>query len=267
MLFKRILPAPDLQRYVESYWIVQDDDPTVVHQKIIPDGFPEVIFHFGDTYRINISGTWMEQSRSLLAGQIKKHFFLENTGRSDMIGIKFQPSAIALLFQVPMDAFTDKVVDLEEALGDKAASWKAIAFSHEAPEKKIEALEHFIRDAVKQVKAETPLIDTCLQEIFSSHGMCSVSDLAQKAGVSERYLEQQFKKQVGLSPKFYARIIRFSRIFQLVQEENPVWSDLVYGAGFYDQSHFIRNFKSFTGEDPSRYGFTKNNLANFFMKK
>lgn len=267
MLFKRILPAQDLQRYVESYWIVQDDDTTIVPQKIIPDGFPEVIFHFGDKYRINISGEWMEQSRSLLAGQIKKHFFLENTGRSDMIGIKFQPAALAVLFNVSMDAFTDRVVDLEEALGEIAVPWKAIGFSAEAPEKKIEALEHFLREAVKQVKTETSLIDNSLSEIFSSHGMCSVSDLAQKAGVSERYLEQQFKKQVGLSPKFYARIIRFSRIFQLVQEENPVWSDLVYGAGFYDQSHFIRNFKSFTGEDPSRYGFTRKDLANFFMKK
>lgn len=267
MLFKRILPAPDLRPFVESYWIVQDEDTTPVQQKIIPDGFPEVIFHFGDTYRINISGEWTAQSRSLLAGQIKKHFFLENTGRSDMIGIKFQPAAISRLFHASMDAFTDRVADLEEALGEVAVPWKVIAFSAEASEKKVEALEHFIREAVKQVKTETPLVDGSLSEIFSSHGMCSVSDLAQKAGVSERYLEQQFKKQVGLSPKFYARIIRFSRIFQLVQEENPVWSDLVYGAGFYDQSHFIRNFKSFTGEDPSRYGFTKKDLANFFMKK
>jgi len=267
MLFKRILPASDLQRFVESYWIIQEEDTAIVQQKIIPDGFPEVIFHFGDPYRINISGEWKEQSRSLLAGQIKKHFFLENTGRADMIGIKFQPAAITQLFGVSMSSFTDRVVDLNEAIGDSAIPWKDIAFAQEEADKKVEQLEHFLRNVSAQAEPGPDLVDSSLKEIFLSHGMCGVAELAQKADVSERYLEQQFKKYVGLSPKFYARIIRFSRIFQLIQEENPVWSDLVYGAGFYDQSHFIRNFKSFTGEDPSRYGFTKKDLANFFMKK
>jgi len=80
-------------------------------------------------------------------------------------------------------------------------------------------------------------------------------------------LENLFKKWVGLSPKLFARIIRFSYIFQLVQDNNQSWSSLAYEAAYYDQSHFIRNFKSFTGENPADYSFDEENMANFFLKR
>ncbi|MGC4021921.1 MAG: helix-turn-helix domain-containing protein [Cyclobacteriaceae bacterium] len=74
-----------------------------------------------------------------------------------------------------------------------------------------------------------------------------------------------FRTYVGLSPKFYARIIRFNKIFSLIEKNDPQWIDLMNEAGFYDQSHLIRNFKAFTGEDPSAYNFSKKTLANFFL--
>jgi AraC-like DNA-binding protein len=85
--------------------------------------------------------------------------------------------------------------------------------------------------------------------------------------VGERYLQQLFQKYIGVSPKFFARIVRFSYIFKVIKDEDPNWADVVYEAGYYDQSHFIRNFKAFTGEDPSAYIFAEKSLANFFMKK
>jgi AraC-like DNA-binding protein len=106
-----------------------------------------------------------------------------------------------------------------------------------------------------------------LEKVSESRGMNSVSDLANELKISERQLERIFKQYVGLSPKFYSRIIRFSTIFQLKEQGDPNWIDLTYESGFADQSHFIRNFKAFTGEDPSSYSFGDQNMANFFMKK
>ncbi len=72
---------------------------------------------------------------------------------------------------------------------------------------------------------------------------------------------------LAFHPKFFSRIIRFSKIFEIVQQENINWSDVVHLAGYYDQAHFIKNFKAFTGEEPGRYGFDKKDFANFFMRK
>lgn len=110
-------------------------------------------------------------------------------------------------------------------------------------------------------------IDYAIERILKMNGMITVASLCSELSVSERYIEQIFQKYIGLSPKFYTRIIRFNYIFQLVKDKATNWADVVYEAGYYDQSHFIRNFKAFTGEDPTTYLFSEKNLANFFLKK
>jgi AraC-like DNA-binding protein len=123
---------------------------------------------------------------------------------------------------------------------------------------------------LKRVPKISPIlhpVEISLDLIFSSAGACSVSDLAATAGVGTRQLELFYKKFVGLSPKFYARVVRFSKIFLLIQEDKPNWAEIAHLSGYFDQAHFIKNFKAFTGEEPSRYGFDKEDLANFFLMK
>jgi AraC-like DNA-binding protein len=110
-------------------------------------------------------------------------------------------------------------------------------------------------------------VENALECIFLSNGMLTIASICERFGITERQLERHFKKYIGLSPKFYARLIRFSYIFQIAQEKKLSWTEVGLESGFYDQPHFIKNFKAFTGEDPSRYFFDEPNLANFFLKK
>lgn len=97
--------------------------------------------------------------------------------------------------------------------------------------------------------------------------MVEVCELAARCGVGDRHLERLFKKQVGLTPRLYCRIIRCSQIFRAVEEENFSWARFASRSGFTAQSHFIKGFKEFTGEEPCRYLFEDENMANFFLKK
>jgi len=97
------------------------------------------------------------------------------------------------------------------------------------------------------------------------HGGISAHDLVSQSGLNRRTFERHFQREIGISPKFYCRIIRFAKIFQHVCKEKPNWSDISFVAGYYDQSHFIRNFREFTGEEPSKYGFDEQSMANFFL--
>jgi len=101
--------------------------------------------------------------------------------------------------------------------------------------------------------------------IIKSKGAISITEVIEQIGISERSLERYFKKYGGLAPKFYSRVIRFSNIFEFIQRDNFSWADVLYPAGFYDQAHFFKNFKEFTGEEPSKYGFDEVNMANFFF--
>jgi AraC-like DNA-binding protein len=266
MLFERISPPSKLADLIECFWVIEDDSKEVHQQKIIPDGFPEIIFHYGDPYRVNISGEWEEQSSQLLAGQIKNHFYLENTGASGMIGIKFKPYALAELFDLNMQNFTDSVVDLNSILEEEFASVYKNILSNDGYKSKIELLNTLLEElATNSIPIEK--VRSAIAMIFKNNGFLSISEIAEKTQISERHLERIFKKAIGLSPKFYCRVIRFSYIFEFVQQEDASWSEIAQLSGFYDQSHFIKNFQEFTGEDPSNYFFEELNMANFFLNK
>ena len=264
MLYKRIDPTPELKDLINCYWIIENPDKTIIQQKIIPDGFIEIIFHYGEPYKLNLSGNWEIQSKSLFAGQITKHFFLQNTCKSGMLGIKLNPTAMYHLFNLSMDDYTNKVVDLKQAVGDKMDSFIESVFQIKDHDELIKETNQFFLDNLKY--KESP-VDRAVNYILEKHGMVTVSEMCEVSGVGERQLQILFKKQIGLSPKLFARIKRFSYIFQLVENNNQSWSNLAYDAAYYDQSHFIRNFKDFTGENPASYAFDEKNIANFFLKK
>ncbi len=267
MLYDRIEPYFTLTNFIDCYWVIESNDRTPHQQKIIPDGFPEIIFHYRDPYRINISGKWETQETCLLAGQIRNHFLLENTGSSGMIGIKFKPSGLTRLFGIEMSDLTDKVVNLNSYLKEEFKFLTEHLLSPTPYFEKVDSLNKFFSERKSAEKKNDLLVEKALELIFEKDGVISVSDLAGILSVGERKLERLFDKYVGLSPKFYTRIIRFNYIFQLIQKKKLSWSEVAHLSGFYDQSHFINNFQEFTGEDPSSYFFEDENMANFFLKR
>jgi AraC-like DNA-binding protein len=181
-----------------------------------------------------------------------------------MIGIKFQPAALTYLFDIDQSSITDQVIPLTEPM---ASRFKVLAqhLNTEVPTHSIfTRLNQLFQDFSPVIPPNTGL-DAALTLLLSQHGNLNMSELRNVAGCSERQLERWFRRFVGLAPKFYARIIRLAYTFELMQEGNKSWCDLVYDSGFYDQSHFIKNFKEFTGEDPSTYGFDEQNMANFHL--
>lgn len=266
MIYHRQLPTTALRHLINCYWHIDSEgDQTVETQKIVPDGYPEIILHYGDSYEVNISGEWKAQSRYLLAGQLKHHFFLRNTGKSGMIGIKLQPAALTCLFDLDQSGLTGKVVELPEDIEQVLSPILALL----KPELDIiEVCKELDNVFLKLTPLETNTkdIEEALAFIIDRKGNLGVNELTQAVDCGERKLERLFKRFVGISPKFFARIIRLSHIFELMQEGDKSWSDLVYDSGFYDQSHFIKNFKEFTGEDPSSYGFDERNMANFHLR-
>ncbi|NET34089.1 MAG: AraC family transcriptional regulator [Cyanothece sp. SIO1E1] len=246
--------------------MIEDDSEEIVQQKIIPDGFPEIIFHYGDVYRINITGEWVVQPKTLFSGQIRNHFLLENTGSSGMIGIKLKPVAASQCFGINMSSFTDQVVELGIVTQDHFDFISDELISNVPYHQKIDTLNNFFEHIILESSENIDRVKQVIALIFESNGLMTVTDLQDKTGINERKLERLFAKYVGLSPKFYSRIIRFNYIFRKVENTRMSWSELALIAGFYDQSHFIKNFTEFTGEEPSNYFFENQNMGNFHLK-
>lgn len=265
MNFIRLAPHSSLTAFIECYWMMQSDDPTPRIEKIIPDGFTELIFNYGSVYEAKTDKDWALQGANLLAGQIRSYFHLKNTGPTGSFAIKLKPAALTQLFNLSMDQYLDKIVEMETIPSPLLSTLKKKVLPFENEQSLKLTLDNYFIE-LSQSASKNPLQET-LDLIFNSNGMASVSEMTAVAGVGERQLERLFKKYIGLSPKYYARIIRFNYIFQLIKSKKSSWAEIVYQSGYYDQSHFIRNFKAFTGEDPSSYFFEEKNMANFFLNK
>ena len=271
MDFARITPHPDLDEFIECYWMMYSNNSVPVIEKIIPDGFTEIIFNYRDVYNAKISGNWNLQSPNLLAGQLKTFFYLQNTGSTGSVAVKLKPAALTQLFGFRMDQYVDKIVDIDSFQNIELKRLKEKVLACVSIDSNIQ--EHLVKTILDdyfaliiQTASENPL-KRALELIFSSHGLVTVAEMATITNVGERQLERLFKKYIGLSPKYYARIIRFNYIFKLIKSKKNSWTEIVYQSGYYDQSHFIKNFKAFTGEDPSSYFFEKKTMANFFLNK
>lgn len=268
MIFKRFEPCDSLKPYVKEYWIFENSDTQVRRQKIIPDGYCEIIFHYRAPYRINLHGKWELQANMLFAGQISRHFFLENTGASGTMGLKLKPAAPAHLLGIRLDQFKDIVVDLKTIPGCADPQLSRLLDSRTALSKRIRLAEQWLLRLLKpETTRKTKRVMDVVDVIFEKKGLIDIESLSREVHVSKRHLERQFKEVVGLTPKFFSRIIRFNYIFEIMKTGDKTWMDIALQAGHSDQSHFIRNFKEFTGEEPSQYGFNEKNMANFFLQR
>ena len=265
MNFERIASAPNLQKFVECHWCAESDDKTPHAKKIIPDGYPEFVFHYGDPYRISLDGTWEWQTPDLVGGQLQKFFYVENSGVTGTFGLTFKPTALTHLFDINMETLTGRVSCLRETISGMEQFQSEIIQSG-SMEQRIKTAETFIRKFIKSDPAEH-IVDKALDILRSREGLIPIQELCDQVSIGDRQLQRLFQRYVGVAPKFYARVIRFNKIFKMIRTTGTTRADIVYASGYYDQSHFIRNFKSFTGEDPTAFAFEKPTMTNFFAYK
>lgn len=265
MLFKKIFPSKAVKNFITCYWIMEDDNCKPEQHKIIPDGYPEIIIHFGDPYKILIGKEWETQNDYLLAGQITKYFYLQNTGSTKAFGIKFEPATITGLFGLRMDSYVDKVISLGNTTNPELTLLKNILLSPGDYKQISLQLNIFFENLISSKGPVDTRIENAINLIFKKNGMISSPEICAAAYIGERQMLNLFKKYTGLSPKAYSNIIRLSYIFKLVQKNRMKWSSLAYEAAYFDQAHFIKDFKKLTGEKPGKYSFEEKNMANFFL--
>jgi AraC-like DNA-binding protein len=262
MNYSTIIPDSQLKTVVECYWCVTGIDTE--QQKIIPDGFPEMIFHLGDSYEIFDDNKQPGlQEKILISGQISRAIVLRPTGKSDVFGIKFKPSGMWKVLQVDMNTLKDSVVgysankSLQELYQQlKTASAKA----------RIRSVEKFFLSKLSEDAFENE-IDPILTTIEKRKGDVSIEELCSHHAITQRKLQRIFQQRVGITAKQYARITRFKTVYSLLQKPSLTKADSVYLSGYFDQPHFNKEFREFTGQHPEKWFAENNAFSNLFMNR
>jgi AraC-like DNA-binding protein len=251
--FQRVSPGRLLRSYVRSYWHFRRETPLLAyHEEFMhPRGGFGLVFNFGDKLRLD-------------AQPIAEPIFLDgaNTvsrklgflGQVELMGVRFYEGGAYPFLEVPLNELRNEIT-LLDAL-DRPALLRLHARLQEAKSlpARIKLLEEWLIGRLLCGKARNALIPASLTMLRAREGHLPISDLAHELAVSQRQLERLYQSQVGMSPKRYAQLLRVETArLALKQMTEQSTATLAAELDFYDQSHFIREFRAVIGMTPTAY--------------
>lgn len=269
MFYRKFSPPTHLQPFVECFFVWENSKilSTALSIESPPTGFASMVFNYGTPYRVTsqkLNGGLAP--KNFLTGQATKSYQLQLSGKIGMVGIVFRPAGLHTLFGLPMYEFSDERTNLRDVLGRQLDEWSDKIEEAISPTERIGLLEQFLNLQFLRKKSEPDRTDYAANLIVDKRGVINISDLMEELFVCRRQFERKFLQKVGVSPKYYARIRRVGVLCnELAQKRWQIadWQEVIYQNGYYDQSHFIKEFTEFTGKSPSLYVKNNAELANY----
>jgi len=239
-----------LASYVKRTWSVDSHDQGEVQNfRFYADGYPGLMFQYCDN-PLTVNGV-NPLPTLILYGQTISPITLSPVGRHHIITICFYPDVFKRLFGLPANEVTDTCIDM--SLLPIAKKTGLVERLLQAPTtQRCEIMEDFVFDLVASSKISIDdQIRYAATTISNTHGNTRITDIQKLLGISERTLHRRFEQNIGVVPKVFASICRFRSAFHAFETGKfDKLSDLAFEFGYADQSHFIRSFKSFTGQTP-----------------
>jgi AraC-like DNA-binding protein len=268
MEFKQFAPSDFLKPYVACFYSFKSDVKTEFTDTVFPSGNMEVIFNLGGgTWEFLVGEKFLKTPQVELWGQITKPLPVKSKGKQDMLGIKFLTHSASCFFRDEIGTLNNHVSDLTDVLGSPVKILHARLLETEKTVERIKLIEDFLLKRRTDIQKENSKLDK-VADILSSIKInateSSIRNIALGYGISPRYLHKLIYQHTGLSPKSLNKISRFQRSLQLITKKGQLTS-IAYDCGYFDQSHFIRDFKSFTGLTPRDYLGNKSLVSQLLL--
>ena len=227
--------APErLRPYVECFWSVQTSE-SIPDYPVLPDGCLDIVY--SPAFELQVVGA-MTHARKF-----------ELTPGAPQIGVRFRPGMALGFVPTPGRETIDRLVPLPDVWGAKGRELAARISDAEPGEQRIALLEAQLIDS-----SQPGVVQQVAAFIVSQGGQVRVDDLAFDAGMSARQLRRLFLEQLGLSPKHFCRVIRFRHsLARLRASQLGDFTRVALDSGYYDQAHFINEFREFSGYTPSDF--------------
>jgi AraC-like DNA-binding protein len=259
LTWELISRAPDtrLERYVIGYQGYREHSRGPMRRLQPPFAGIPMIISFGPSIGI-ISGdrpAERESYRSFLAGLHDVHVLTEYQGEQMGFQVNFTLLGAWRFLNITMSDIANRVVGLGDLVGDREADRLADSLL-DAPDwpARFDLMDWFLFDRLRRGRPMSPDVAWALKNLQLSHGARSIGALSRDLSCSRKTLIQRFHAQVGLSPKAVANILRFSHAVERIRaEDEESWAELAIACGYYDQAHFNRDFRRYSGRTPSEF--------------
>ena len=250
-------PSDALHGVVRSLWLVRGA-ARQHRERIFPMPFAHLIVNLSGPYHATdpLEGTTSGPLTAVFCSGLQPRFTLsENPDAVFNLGAVLEPDAVGRLGLDPA-AITGRVMNVDAVLAHVSGFRDAALVGGDpgavAAEHLLDALDAAL---VRSLRGDAP--DAVVRHavtVLNEHPSRPVASLAVECGLSHKTLIERFRRATGVTPKFYATVVRFSRLIdELPLGDDVPWAELAAATGYYDQSHVIRTFRSFTGFTPQDY--------------
>jgi AraC-like DNA-binding protein len=238
---ERFAPSADLEAFVLRYWTVAWD---VVEQ--LP--------YTQETLPYPCVNLVVERGRSGIFGVNTRRFQIQLVGKGWVFGIKFRPGGFYPFYRAPVAALTDRAVGLEAVFGAAGAEYERGVLACASVDEMIDCAEHFLRARLPEPDEHVALINSVVERIAADRSLTRIAALADRMGVSQRTLQRLFGQYVGVGPKWVIQRYRLLEAAdQLAHNATIDVSGLAQALGYFDQAHFINDFRAAVGSTPAEY--------------
>jgi AraC-like DNA-binding protein len=259
VIFCRHIPCALLAQFIDWFWFYEDWQPSHRREHVLPDGTfelvidlcekPRKLFDRGDENK------YITYRHGWVSGTHSQYIIIDALPASSMIGAHFKPGGAAVFLDMPADEIRDRVVDLESIWGRGSRDLREQLLAAKSPSEKFHVLEQFLCALLARRKSELQRrVSWALHRFISEPRVGTIGDVVQDLGISHKHFIEQFRRQVGLTPKLFCRIQRFQEVLRKINAKQLVQgAQLAVDCGYFDQAHFVHDFQAFTGLNPSNY--------------
>ena len=235
--------APALRPHVLGYCGYREWGSAGFRRLETPSAEVHVILSFGPRIRAN-----GEELESFVAAPDTDHAVVESLGEQHCVEIRLTPLGAHLVLGVPLDELAGRTVPFEDVWADDAL----IDRLHDAPswEARFALLDRVLAERLSVARPLAAEVEGAWWRLVATHGAVPVAELARDAGWSRRHFTVRFTQATGLSPKAFARVLRFDRAKALLDGSRLSLCEIALDCGYYDQAHRNRDFRDLTGCSP-----------------
>lgn len=265
--YREYRPHKSLVEDVKCFWILENDYPDGSIQEVSPDGCVELIFNFGSPYVPLNRRKATALPPAFVVGFQNRTIQFRVSGTVRIVATRMFPWAALQLLHEKVASLSNRVTRLGSEWSDLVRQVGDCALRGEYDQAVLHVQDFLIRRALVQ-RFDRRVVQAAAKIIHKTKGQFRIGELAEYCRLSVRQLQRGFKSAIGATPKVLARTVRFVQA-QRVLMFNPSanLTDLTYECGYFDQAHFIKDFKDFTGKTPSEYAKETKQLQRMLKSK
>jgi len=254
----RYRPTSPLGAFVECFWWSQRDEPQPYGERMLPSAGAQLIIALHDTPIVCRPATSTAHplvwSRGIVHGPQWNFYESGTKPAGSVVGVSFRPGAAGAILGAPITELTDRHVPIDAFWGSRGEALREQLLASHSPAAAFRILEEELIARLRRPLLIHPAIAHTLALHQNTGPTCRVADMQRAAGYSPRHFNALFRAAVGLTPKHFYRVKRFTEVLRSLAKGNIArLADLAASTGYADQAHMTREFREFAGVTPTQY--------------